>query len=309
LASDERRKPTGTCPACGRYRWSQAKLCRRRNCPGYAPIWAGDQRNKLFENLKALESLPDLATDGVGLVTVTAPGVEVLPWDRHACSGLGEHECSGLLGCRVDRQAAKDWNKRAPAQWRRLHRRAYQRTKSRYRRFWMPARVWELQSRGVLHAHVVVPYGCGVEMAAADFYVNQLHVMSAKYGFGFVDRKLRRMSAKGAAAYLSAYFVSGKREKAQLHESVMSPAMPRSIVHVSNRLTRHTGITMRELRFRRFVWVVAGDLVKQDPAAARRVAGFFMEHQRKPVGEEWEAVLRGTQPPYGESGDAIPSRD
>lgn len=296
MASDERRKPTGTCSACGRPRWSQAKLCRRRNCPGYAPIWAGDQRAKLFDNLKALETLPELATEGVALVTVTAPGVHVLPWDRHQCAGLGEHRCSGLLGCRVDRQAAKEWNKSAPSRWRRLHRRAYQQTRARYRRFWMPARVWELQSRGVLHAHVVVPYGSGIEMAAADFYVSQLHAMAAMYGFGFVDRKIERMSSKAAAAYLSSYFVTGKKEKAQLHESVMSSAMPRSIVHVSNRLTQHTGITMRELRFRRFVWVVAGDLVKQNPAAARRVAEFVMDHQRKPTGEEWIALLRGSPP-------------
>lgn len=37
--------------------------------------------------------------------------------------------------------------------------------------------------------------------------------------------------------------------------------MPRSIVHLSSRLTQATGCTMRELRFRRFVWSVAPSLV------------------------------------------------
>ncbi len=37
--------------------------------------------------------------------------------------------------------------------------------------------------------------------------------------------------------------------------------MPRSIVHVSSRLTQATGCTMRELRFRRFVWRVAPSFV------------------------------------------------
>lgn len=38
----------------------------------------------------------------------------------------------------------------------------------------------------------------------------------------------------------------------------MSPDMPRSIVHVSTALTQSTGVTMRELRFRRFVWARYG---------------------------------------------------
>lgn len=256
-----RRQPTGTCPACGRNRYSLAKTCRRRNCPGYAPIWAGDQRSKLFDNLKALDALPERATGQVAMVTVTAPGAALLPWDRAFCAPLGDHRCSGLRGCRVVPKTAAEWNKRAPGQWRRLHRVAYQRTRARYPRFWMPARVWELQARGVLHAHVVVPFGSGMERAAADFYVRELHRASGRYGFGFIDRKLEGIAARAAAAYLSAYFVTGKKEKAQLQESVMSRSMPRSIIHVSNRLTQHTGITMRELRFRRFVWVRNGPLV------------------------------------------------
>lgn len=234
-------------------------------------MWAEDQRRKLFDNLKAVDALAGFATDKVALVTITAPGSAHLAWDRRSCSGLGEHACSGLLGCRVERTAAREWNKRAPQQWRRLHRRAYQRTRARYRRFWMPARVWELQARGVLHAHVVVPYGSGLERAAADLYVRELHALAGHYGFGFVDRKLAPMSAKGAAAYLSAYFVSGKKAKAQLHESVMSPDMPRSIVHVSNRLTQQTGVTMRELRFRRYVWFIS-DRADCDIAEARTIA-------------------------------------
>jgi hypothetical protein len=283
------RQPTGTCPECGRLRWSQARTCRRRNCPGYAPIWAGDQRHKLFDNLKALGTLPQLATNGAALVTVTAPGAGVLPWNRRACAALGEHTCSGKLGCRVHDRDAREWNRRAPQQWRRLHRLAYQRTKARSPRFWMPARVWELQKRGVLHAHVVVPFGSGMEMAAAAFYVSQLHALAPRYGFGYVDRKLERMSSKAAAAYLSAYFVTGKKEKAQLHESVMAPGMPRSIVHVSNRLSQHTGITMRELRFRRFVWVRFRGIASIGPEfvlAARHLAEVEVERGAELTGAE-----------------------
>lgn len=290
------RRPKGRCRACGRTRWTEAKTCRRRTCVGYAPVWAGDQRTKLFDNLKAVPDLGELATQRVGLVTVTAPGAEVLPWDSQHCAGLGVHRCSGTLGCRVDPEAAEVWNASAPDGWRRLHRRAYQRTKQRFPRFWLPARVWELQKRGVLRVHAVVPLGSGMERAAAAFYVQELHALAARYGFGYVDRKLEGASAKAAAAYLSSYFVTGKREKAQLHESVMSPAMPRSIVHVSNRLTQHTGITMRELRFRRFVWVrYAGLMIGGGRLVlvARRAAEAEVALQRQLSPLELEDLARG----------------
>ncbi len=51
----------------------------------------------------------------------------------------------------------------------------------------------------------------------------------------------------------------------------MAGDMPRSIIHVSTALTTVTGVTMRELRFRRFVWFVA-NRSGADPAEAREIA-------------------------------------
>jgi hypothetical protein len=42
--------------------------------------------------------------------------------------------------------------------------------------------------------------------------------------------------------------------KEGLSETVRSPEMPRSIIHVSIDLTQKTGVTMRALRFRRLVY-------------------------------------------------------
>ncbi|HEY5193767.1 MAG TPA: hypothetical protein VIJ39_07845 [Solirubrobacteraceae bacterium] len=67
---------------------------------------------------------------------------------------------------------------------------------------------------------------------------------------------MKPQQAVNAAAYLSSYFVKGKRGKQALWESVQSPAMPRSIIHVSTRLTQETGCTMRTLRLRRAVFYV-----------------------------------------------------
>jgi hypothetical protein len=221
--------------------------CRRRTCSGYSALWAGDQRRKMFENLAA-------GPETVLMVTVTPPGRDRLPWDESACRPLGEHTHSGRLGCKVDRDSAATWNAAAPARWRRLHRRASERTRLQFAgALWMLARVWEMQFRGVLHVHVIVPFGTPREKAAARLYVQELGRCARRYDFGFVDRKMEVMSRRAAAAYLSSYFVTGKR-KLTLQESVTHAHMPRSIVHVSTRLTMRTGCTMRRLRLHRFIW-------------------------------------------------------
>lgn len=94
------------------------------------------------------------------------------------------------------------------------------------------------------------------QRAGARVYVTRLAELAPQYGFGFVERKVKPQPAVNAAAYLSSYFVKDRRGKATLWESARSPAMPRSIVHVSVKLTQETGCTMRLLRFSRFVWVM-----------------------------------------------------
>lgn len=109
------------CRSCGRQLFGRGNVCRSRRCPEYGPVWAGDQRQKLFRNL---ETLPG----DILLSAVTAPGAGALPWDTQQCDALGEHRHSGKLGCRVSRVAAREWNESAADRWRRLHRRAYQDT-------------------------------------------------------------------------------------------------------------------------------------------------------------------------------------
>jgi hypothetical protein len=97
-----------------------------------------------------------------------------------------------------------------------------------------------------------------MQKAGARSYVARLAELAPQYGFGFVERKVKPPPAVNAAAYLSSYFVKGRRGKATPWESAQSAAMPRSIVHMSVRLTQETGCTMRLLRFARFVWVLWG---------------------------------------------------
>ena len=106
-----------------------------------------------------------------------------------------------------------------------------------------------------LHVRPVLALVTAQQRAGARFYMERLAELASQYGFGFVERKVKPQPAVNAAAYLSSYFVKGRRGKATLWESVRSAAMPRSIVHVSVKLTQETGCTMRLLRLGRFIWV------------------------------------------------------
>jgi hypothetical protein len=247
------------CPHCGRWVPYPLKRCRRRQCPGYARIWAGDQRRKTFANLDVYaDQIPSgVKEPRVLLTAVTAPGAdEGLPWDPTHCESLGPHRHSGLLGCRVKFWDAGHWNRTAPQRWRALHGEAYRRCVRSGHKPWLVVRVWELQKRGVLHVHPVLAYSTFSERAAANEYLLQLDQLRRRYDFGYVERKRQVREPRAAAAYLSSYFVNGKGRKASLEESVSSNAMPRSIIHVSVRLTQASRVTMRSLRLKRYRWVL-----------------------------------------------------
>lgn len=105
--------------------------------------------------------------------------------------------------------------------------------------------------------HPVLGINTPADRQAAHLYARYLSVLAPHYGFGFTERKLGTRSGKRVAGYLSAYFVTGKKRKVALQDSVTAPDMPRSIIHVSTELTQRTGVTMRDLRFRRFIWFIA----------------------------------------------------
>jgi hypothetical protein len=74
--------------------------------------------------------------------------------------------------------------------------------------------------------------------------------------------------------------------------------MPRSIIHVSVKLTEATGCTMRELRFRRFVWRVAACWVEIGYyAVARAIAVYWQENGYPPRFEQLKAMIRANEPP------------
>jgi hypothetical protein len=213
----------------------------------------------MFANLDAYaDQIPSgLKAPQVLLSAVTAPGEGGgLRWDEDHCAALGHHQHSGLRGCRVRHWDASHWNRTAPQRWRDLHRQAYIRCTREGLKPWLLARVWERQKRGTLHVHPVLAYSTPAERRAADRYLFHLDDLRERYGFGFIERKRLVREPRSAAAYLSSYFVNGKGKKATLEESVRSGAMPRSIIHVSHRLTQVSGVTMRTLRLVRYRWIL-----------------------------------------------------
>jgi hypothetical protein len=196
------------------------------------------------------------------VTAVTAPGVnEGMAWDENRCAALGTHRHSGELGCRVRTGPAMRWNETAAKRWRAMHREAYQRCQRDGLRPWLLVRVWEMQKRGLLHVHPVLAYSTAEEKRSADRYVAHLDAIRRRHGFGYVERKRRVREPRAAAAYLSSYFVTGKGKKVSLQESVQSNWMPRSIIHVSVRLSQRSGITMRTLRIKRYLFHRVGPLL------------------------------------------------
>lgn len=247
------------CPDCGAPLPAWMKRHRTRTCSGYVKLWAGDFRRKKFAALDAYDGLmapKAIERPQVMMLTVTAPGVASgLVWDEAVCAHLGAHRHSGELGCRVADAPAAAFNEAAPRWWSELLRVASQATRRETGSApYLIDRTWEHQKRGVLHVHLLVGYSTHAErVAARDFHV-QLQDRAARYGFGYVDRKRQVKAARQAAAYLSGYYLGGKGGKVSLRESVLSRSMPRSISYVRPELSQRSGVTMRSLRLRRYLW-------------------------------------------------------
>ncbi len=207
---------SGPAQQCGRHIPWPLKRCRRRTCPGYAAIWAGDQRQKLSPTSTRMPTRcrPGLSRLGSWLRRSLLPG-----WKA---DGLGRapmpsaRTTSALGRPRLPVELARHWNQSAAARWRDMHRAAYQRCRREGLRPWLLLRVWELQRRGLLHAHPVLAYSTVAEKAAADRYLEHLDDLRHDFGFGYVERKHRVREPRAAAAYLSSYFIGGKRRKRAL---------------------------------------------------------------------------------------------
>lgn len=145
--------------------------------------------------------------------------------------------------------------------WKRLHNAARNACKREMGRCLpLATRAWEPQARGPGHVHPVFHLYSPADEAVGRCYLRHLARLAPRHGFGFVGenkgKSLQITSGDRAAAYLSSYFVRSKGTKATLQENARNPHLPRMLIWVSPTLTGATGITMRNLRRCRQLWVV-----------------------------------------------------
>jgi hypothetical protein len=233
--------------------------CSSRTCPEYAPTWARDTRRRLFVNMEQLNHSV--------MFSVTAPGADIYPFDPRFCSHSPSQRCSGALGCRVDPEMARAFNQKAGSWWSELHRAAKVRAdRATGFKGKLAARVWEKQKRGLAHLHGVISVESAAHVRWAQAYVTVLREMAPRYGFGFIDgwHKVGRKFWPGvqAAAYLSSYFIGGRKRKAQITENVLAGDLPRVVVFIGRDLTLRTGCTMRSLRNARRLWASRAGLAE-----------------------------------------------
>lgn len=253
------------CPDCGCLFPESQHRHRSRRCDGYAPVWAGDTRQRFFRNDEVYgdwcrERCPGLEPQYREIV-VTAPGVDAgLVWDRSRCKVPGDHRCSGDLGCKVDQRAADLWNKLSGAWWAKLHEAAQEATKRAVgARALVLFKIPEVHKRGVRHMHVQLGATLPRERAAAERYHAELNKRAARYGFGYALPARERKAGNGAgAAYFASYFIGGKAGKASITEAVKSPVLDGCTIYVSPLLTKRSDVTMRSLRLRRYLWYRIG---------------------------------------------------
>lgn len=181
--------------------------------------------------------------EGFFFVTITAPGADVLPWDRSMC-GHGVGECSGPLGCRVGRVDAARWNASAPQRW------SWFVTALR-RELGVDVQFggsWEGQDRGVLHRHslmrALVSRGA-MERAVRD--------CARRYGFGSqVDVQAVTASCAQEVARRAGYCASYATKGSAICE-VVRPATGEVVRGGYRRwsASRRWGASMRRVRCKR----------------------------------------------------------
>jgi hypothetical protein len=205
------------------------------------------------ENLKAH------GTEAV-LFSITAPGADHLPWDLNACRVAGEHRHSGELGCQVESGQALLWNESAQHRFSTAQREAKRRADIALRRLGSKRRIskclswWELQKRGVLHAHVALPMGDAEERYWSRAYVTAWEQLAGRFWFGYVDRwqkiESKAQPSERVGRYVAGYTLGGKG-KVSLARAVRDPRMPPRTFHINRRLTAVSKATMRNARLNR----------------------------------------------------------
>lgn len=233
-ASMDRSNPWARCPDCEKPLWREQ--CYNSRCSTKSAAHMKRQAMRVRLNLEQFRG-------DVAMVTVTGPGADILPWD----------------GKTVHSETAWAWNYTAFERWAKLRDIAsrYASRKTKGVRSGILVVVPELQSRGVLHFHIVLGAETARERAWAATFVAGLRKNATSHAFGrqvdFHRSSWGPVRDRGVASYVSklgAYITKshGLRDLWEGHD------LPGRAFYVSRRLTEQTGLTVRNLRRRSKYW-------------------------------------------------------
>jgi hypothetical protein len=225
------------------------RRCKRRGCRWCGPNWARAWGVVFRENLRHWGRR-------VVMLTLTPPGADRLPWDPRQCRGKRPHVCSGPRGCRVEDEAADAWSATLTKRWAALRQAVRVACRRRGHVPVLLARAWEPQKRGVPHLHLV--FGCspGPEEEAARAFLEELKRLAPEYDFGWPNDRFEPVHPDQVARYVVTYLTGrNPSRKSSIRENLSDPRMPRSLLWVAPVLTQATLVTMRRLRYAR--WVLA----------------------------------------------------
>jgi len=110
-------------------------------------------------------------------VTLTAPGQDVLPFDRTLCNHSAGVKCSGEIGCLVEADALAIWHAGLALRWSHFMTDLRDVLKVDVQFF----KTWELQRRGALHAHAMLRV---VGIVTDRRFRAAVRMLSKRYGFG-----------------------------------------------------------------------------------------------------------------------------
>lgn len=263
--------------------------CGSRYCPVCGLRWQGDQR------VRAVAASEHIGPASA-LITVTGPG------GNYFARAAGRTSGSSYMHVRR-------WNASARRRWRAMHLYA-----SRPLRGWarehapgwrLSFRSWEFQKRGVLHLHLVLPYGTPEERRVTDLYLWNLWSCARQFGFGYVmggDKgkrptwgrppKVKVADGPAAARYVCKYVAATGAGKEGMVDVAKRTATRGSILYVAPALTRASGCSMTTLRARRRIWArhAGSDGEVKDWDAVCLVDA--VQRRRPPLTEEGIATIR-----------------
>lgn len=253
------KAPVGSAGACERPRWVVCLGCGVKapvQCQSGSRAKCGHCSAMKHGDLAAVaRSGFDRPGDYHGLLTLTAPGRDVLPWDTDLCGHPADGSvCSGKAGCKVQAVPLAVWHATLPRRWSDF---------ITYLRRWLPGctveymKVYEAQDRDALHVHAEVR----ITGPVSDRRVRAaLRLAARRWGFGkqldWSPVSSERSKAR-ASGYIAKYITKGYDDFGSVLTCNPDTGELRSKCLRPWSASRSWGDSMRVCRARRLAWWAA----------------------------------------------------